>query len=127
MDKNTLLIKLSESPRTDFGRVAFAKQPEAQQVFSAVWASESEVNNGGFRSYLTGSEADTAAFAPKALRIVGATKCAAIVDRALQIGPSGDISEVDDEFMAYPDNLTELLFAYVASHPEVFGEIDNIP
>jgi hypothetical protein len=36
MDKNGFLIDLSESERTDFGRIDFAKQPEVQQVFSAL-------------------------------------------------------------------------------------------
>ena len=30
---------------------------------------------------------------------------------------------LDSEFMAYPDNLTELLYAYVAARPESFGPI----
>lgn len=30
---------------------------------------------------------------------------------------------LDSDFMSYPDNLTVLLFAYVASHPEAFGPI----
>jgi hypothetical protein len=123
MDKNSFLIDLSESTRTDFGRVAFDKQSPVQRVFSAIWALESEVNSGGFSSYFSGSEANTASFAPTALREIGAVKCAAIVERALQIGAPGDTSELDEQFMAYPDNLTELLFAYVASHPEAFGPV----
>lgn len=38
MDKNHFLINLSESKRTDFGRVDFAAQSEAQKVFSAIWS-----------------------------------------------------------------------------------------
>ncbi len=48
MDKNSYLIDLSESIRTDFGRVDFAAQSYEQRVFSAIWALESQVNNGGF-------------------------------------------------------------------------------
>jgi len=51
MNKNSFLIQLSESPRTDFGRVAFAEQSEPQKVFSSIWALESQVNNGGFLQY----------------------------------------------------------------------------
>ncbi len=123
MNKNAFLINLSESTRTDFGRVAFESQSGDQKVFSAIWALESEVNSGGFSSYLTGSEAATAPFAPRALREIGALRCAAIVEEALQIGASSDTSSLDDAFMAYPDNLTELLFAYVAAHPEAFGPV----
>ena len=123
MNKNSFLINLSESARTDFGRVEFDKQSPVQKVFSAIWALESEVNSGGFSSYLMGSEAETAPFAPTALREIGAIKCATIVEKALQVGHSGDTSKLDEAFMAYPDNLTELLFAYVAAHPEAFGPV----
>ena len=37
MDKNKILIDLSESKRTDFGKVDFAEQSEEQKVFSAIW------------------------------------------------------------------------------------------
>ena len=126
MNKNSILINLSESTRTDFGRVAFDKQTPVQKVFSAIWALESEVNSGGFASYFTGSETDTASFAPTALREIGALKCAVIVEEALRIGTSGDTSTIDKEFMAYPDNLTELLFEYVTSHPEAFGAVGSV-
>jgi hypothetical protein len=33
----------------------------------------------------------------------------------------GKLAELDDEFMAYPHNLTDLLFSYVSQHPEEFG------
>jgi hypothetical protein len=48
MNKNSFLINLSESTRTDFGRADFANESPVQKVFSAVWALESEVNSGGF-------------------------------------------------------------------------------
>jgi hypothetical protein len=83
MDKNTFLIKLSESTKTDFGRVDFDKQPPVQRVFSAIWAMESEVNSGGFSHYFSCDEKDTAPFAPTALKTIGALKCAAIVERAI--------------------------------------------
>ena len=143
MNKNSYLIKLSESERTAFGRVAFAQQPEPQKVFSAIWALESQVNNGGFLQYFVSSDFDTANFAPTALRSIGAQACASIVERALlKLSPAPlpdsretcerlvkslsstarkQFEKLDSDFMAYPDNLTDLLFAYVASHPEAFG------
>jgi hypothetical protein len=126
MDKNTFLIRLSESPRTAFGRVPFEEQPFEQQVFSAIWALEGEVNGGGFASYLTGIESSTANFAPVALRAIGAVKCAAVVERALQIGSTGDLTAADQAFIAYPDNLTELLFSYVQARPDVFGAVSEV-
>ncbi len=145
MDKNSFLIELSESERTDFGRVDFASQSPEQRVFSAIWALESQVNNGGFAQYFVSEDGETATSAPAALREIGASSCADIVVRALSAVaptkgwpasraerealieslPSAAIEELealDAEFFSYPDNLTELLYAYVAKHPSVFGE-----
>lgn len=143
MNKNAYLIELSESDQTDFGRVDFANQPEQQKVFSAVYDLESQVNNGGFLQYFGSSDDNAAEFAPKALRAIGANRCADIVDRALRtLSPSQlpsssstcaelvdalsdedrePFDALDSEFYCYPDNLTDLLFAYVAAYPTVFG------
>ena len=43
-EKNRLLIELSESVRTDFGKVDFRSQSFPQKIFSAIWDLESEVN-----------------------------------------------------------------------------------
>jgi hypothetical protein len=50
VNKNRILIGLSESKRTGFGKQEFAEQSHPQKVFSAIWAVESEVNNGGFHN-----------------------------------------------------------------------------
>jgi len=145
MNKNKYLIDLSESEHTDFGRVDFAEQPEPQKVFSAIWALEGQVNNGGFLQYFTSSDGDTANFAPTALRSIGALACESVVERALRVASSAPLPESPDDreqlieslsdaareqlealnsdFMAYPDDLTELLFGFVSSHPESFGPI----
>ena len=146
MNKNNYLIELAESTRTDFGRVTFSRQSETQKVFSAIWALENEVNNGGFLQYFSNSSGETASFAPTALHHIGAGHCAAIVGQAIRIAsvePLPDsrderhlvlrslgeaarakLQDLDKQFFAYPDNLTELLFGYVSAHPEVFGTID---
>jgi hypothetical protein len=156
MEKHKFLIALSESERTQFGRVDFADQAEPQKVFSAIWELESEVNNGGFLQYFLNSDGDTVEFSAPALRTIGARACADIVERALRtVSPSlaniqaaraqltestgqevwgrlqeqlGDsardrLEELDQEFFVYPDDLTALLYAYVASHPETFGPV----
>jgi hypothetical protein len=46
MTKNDILINLSESEKTSFGKQDFASQSLPQKVFSAIWAVESEVNSG---------------------------------------------------------------------------------
>jgi hypothetical protein len=51
MTKNQILIRLSESKQTKFGKEEFGRQSMPQKVFSAIWAVESEVNNGGFSQY----------------------------------------------------------------------------
>lgn len=144
MDKNSYLIQLSESKATAFGKVDFPAQPEEQKVFSAIWALESQVNNGGFSQYFASWDGETANFAPSALRRIGAQACASIVERALAVVSSEPLpqnfeeraalvgsldSEVleglDSEFFAYPDNLTNLLFEFVRNHPHAFGPIPS--
>jgi hypothetical protein len=145
MNKDHYLIDLSESDRTDFGRVDFGAQTDEQKVFSAIWALESQVNNGGFEQYFASGDGDTATFAPTALRAIGANKCAAIVENALHTVSRYDLpadqakrqeiidslsdevceklNEIDAEFFEYPDNLSDLLYAFVQSHPDTFGPI----
>jgi hypothetical protein len=143
MDKNTFLIELSESDRTEFGRVDFREQSEEQQVFSAILELESQVNSGGFAQYFQSADGHTANSAPWALRAIGALKCAEIVGRALAVVAADGLPDdqnarvelvealdgsaqeklaaLDQEFLAYPDNLTDLLFEYVQRRPTTFG------
>ena len=145
MNKNNYLIELSESENTDFGRVDFTEQSEPQRVFSAIWELESHVNSGGFDSYFRYVEPASIVFASIALRTIGATACSAVVEQAIahvfgsQPPAAQDDNEqrldalspeaqeqlyaIDKSFIRYPDNLTELLFAFVASHPDTFGPI----
>lgn len=141
MDKNHYLIELSGTPKADYGKREFAEQRYEQKVFSAIWELESLVNDGGFQGYF-GSGAESASFAPTALRAIGAHQCAAIVQEALSLVPESLPAEhdarwetmhslpepvaerfaaLDDKFFAYPDDLNELLFAFVVAHPAVFG------
>lgn len=143
MDKNNFLISLAESERTDSGRVDFAMQSEAQKIFSAIWELESQVNNGGFDQYFRNSDSDIIAFAPIALRTIGASSCAGVVERAIQIiaplpptqagryealeavGTDGQerLTNLDSDFFAYPDDLTALLFEFVRQHPGSFSAV----
>jgi hypothetical protein len=145
MNKDHFLIALSESKQTNFGRIDFSAQPEAQKVFSAMWELESQVNNGGFEQYFRNSDADIITYAPEALRAVGALSCAGVVSRAIEViaplpltlegrrdaldalDPTqrNQLATLDDEFLAYPDNLTEKLFEFVRQHPEAFGTVPH--
>lgn len=145
MDKNGILIALSQSDKSQFGRNNFSTQSAPQKVFSAIWSVESEVNNGGFLQYFSNSSCETAGFIVDALETIDAPAAADICRRAIDLAfPDGlpsdqeamrniveDFSDeivdnleiLDDEFFKYPDNLTELLFAYVSKHPEEFGNL----
>jgi hypothetical protein len=148
MDKNGFLISLSESNRTNFGKEDFATQSPPQKVFSAVWAVESEVNNGGFSQYFLNDSAESASFVVEALETIGAPKTDDVCKRAIATAfPAGlpqaaeaiqsaaaDLSDeilerlepLDQEFFTYPHNLTDLLFAYVSEHPEEFGSVSKL-
>jgi hypothetical protein len=90
MNKNSILINLSESDKTKFGKEEFVNQSEPQKVFSAIWAVESEVNNGGFAQYFSNSSAETAPFVVEALKTINAPKTAGICKRALAVAfPAG--------------------------------------
>jgi hypothetical protein len=145
MNKNGILIELSESDKTKFGKEDFATQSTPQKVFSAIWAVESEVNNGGFSQYFQNTSCETAVFVVQALNVIGAPRTADICRRALETAfPAGlpstadtiastvgnfsdeiqeQLETLDGEFFAYPHNLTDLLFAFVSKHPEEFGEL----
>src|SRR5262249_47890489 len=104
---------------------------------------EAHVNNGGFDSYLRYAESDVIAHAPAALEAIGALACRAIVQKALKLleplPPTRDEREdaldslgeadltrletLDEEFYKYPDDLTDLLYKFVAARPDTFGEV----
>ncbi len=145
MNKNGILISLSQSGKTSFGKEDFERQTLPQKIFSALWSVESEVNNGGFSQYFFNSSAETASFVVEALETIGAPTTADICKRAIAAAfPGGlprtpetirvvaaDFSDeileklepLDQEFFKYPHSLTDLLFAYVSEHPEEFGEL----
>ena len=76
MNKNEILIELSESKMTKVGKEEFATQSFPQKVFSAIWEVESEVNNGGFSQYFLNDSAESAYFVVRALEEIGAPKTA---------------------------------------------------
>jgi hypothetical protein len=144
-EKNRLLIEVSESVRTDFGKVDFRSQSFPQKIFSAIWDLESEVNSGGFCQYFLNSSNETAHFLVEALGAIGASDTAEICKRAIDTAfPAGlpldpntihesaerfpdetrdALDFLDREFFKYPNDLTELLYAHVAKHPEEFGHV----
>src|ERR1700689_1581196 len=83
MNKNGILIDLSESERTSFGKEDFVIQSVLQKAFTSVWAVESEVNSGGFSQYFLNSSAETASFVAEALDSIGAPRTADMCRRAI--------------------------------------------
>jgi hypothetical protein len=145
MTKNGILVALSMSDKTSFGRDEFETQSIPQKVFSSIWAVEAEVNNGGFSQYFLNSSSETAGFVAEALERIGAMRTADICRRAVAIAfPLGIPADSDAintaathfseeieeklnalnlEFFQYPQDLTALLFSYVSKYPEEFGEL----
>lgn len=145
MNKSDVLISLSESKKSSFGKKDFAAQSRPQKVFSAIWALESEVNNGGFSQYFFNDSRESASFVLEALETIGAPNTADICRRAVSAAfPAGlpenpetirslaedfpdetlaKLEPLDREFFGYPHNLTDLLFAHVVSNPEEFGKL----
>ena len=144
MSKNNELCDLASRALTLFWDKPFEKLSEPEQVFRTIWELEADVNNGGFAQYYLNSSGDTAWFAPAALEQIGAKQASQIVAKANALFPSStppaarrkrikqldkideDLFEpFDDQFMSYPDNLTDLLHAYVVSHRDEIAEADQ--
>ncbi len=107
----------------------------AERVFFCVWTLEAEVNNGGFSQFYLNSSGDIAADVPGALRAIGADHTASLVERANGLfGPDGppaerdarqdrledlaestedDFEDLDQAFLEYRDNLSQLLADYM--------------
>jgi Domain of unknown function (DUF4375) len=96
------------------------------------------VNNGGFSQYFFNSSGDNIHAVVPALQAIGALQAADIVRRAIAtlgddpalrdrelwqeiLGSMSEadeerLTDLDNEFYAYPDDLTELLYSFVMQH-----------
>ena len=133
---NESLRRLGGSPLAQFWRVAYAALSEPERVFVSVWELEAEVTNGGFQHYFSNTSGRIAPYVVDALRAIRAETMAKIAERALltvdqdipwmndverrrrlRALPPGAVEmlgRLDREFYAYPDDLTLLLYEYVA-------------
>jgi hypothetical protein len=138
------LIRISEAVWAREAKVGVKTLSAAERVFLSVWNLEAEVNNGGFEQYYMNSAGDNALETPGALREIGATQAAAIVEEANSLfGPSGPPADrdartraleslgktatdafetLDTRFQEYPDNLEDLLRQFVDRRREQFHE-----
>lgn len=121
-----------ESSRIRHSDTAFEDLTEVDRVLTSIWVLEADVNNGGFDQYYFNSSGDSAYYAPVAFRAIGAPTMAGIVEKAnSRFGPGGPPrsrsdrqeallamedglwNDLDDQFYAYPENLSELLEAFL--------------
>ena len=138
-EMNRRLIRLSESPTSRFWRLDYKDLSTPERVFLVIWELESEVNNGGFYQYFYNSSGALAPHAVGALKTIGAKATADVVQRALNAvvntiaswsddaqrqeqanqlssGTRQILEELDQEYYASPEDLTPLLYKYVADH-----------
>ena len=143
VNRNRVLIELSGSPRTQFGKIDYAQQSATQRVFSAIWELESDVNNDGFTGYFLNCDTAEVDDIVAALRTIGANRAAEIVSRAIAVflhdrrlcelegiqwqSASAEaiqhLNQLDEEFFSYPDDLTDLLYEFVKANPHEFGSV----
>lgn len=140
-EMNSRLIDFAESLGEAFWSRGPADLNRPMQVFKAVWELESDVNNDGFEGYfINPSAASRVPLVVEALCAIGASRTADIVRRAIEVSgwsqPWRDeatwqshvlalqpeaLEALDQEFFAYPDNLTVLLYRYACAHRAEIG------
>jgi hypothetical protein len=77
---DNLVTKFTDDYTKDYETVMSLSKP--QQAIYLIWQLEAEVNNGGFNQYYFNSSGQFAEVTPDALRLVGATRYANLVERA---------------------------------------------
>jgi hypothetical protein len=129
------LFTLVDDIQAKEGTDGYEALTPAERVFFCVWTLEAEVNNGGFNLFYLNSSGDIAAEVPGALRAIGADHTASLVDRANGLfgagGPPADrdsrqallddleesaedeFEALDQAFLEYRDNLSQLLAGYM--------------
>jgi hypothetical protein len=134
----TYLFSLVDEIQGKEGRLGRSRLSTKERTFILVWALEAEVNNGGFHQFFSNSSGDHSLETARALRMIGANSMASLVDQANVLlgaqGPSTNrnerqeqleslteeqqerLSELDTSFYKYPDNLSELLAAYMRAN-----------
>lgn len=141
-DPTTFAIALSNLVYGREGPEGLSGLTEAEQTVYCIDGLEREVNNGGFSQFFFNSAGDQARETVAALRRIGASYTAELVERAMapfgpagpsadrdergeqldRIGDSADAlwSELDDAFYEYKDDLTGLLRSYVSARRDQF-------
>jgi hypothetical protein len=141
-EMNHRLIALSERNRSRLLNAEYEVLSKPERVFRCVWELEADVNNGGFDQYFLNDSGRFVPYVVDALTTIGATKMASIVQSAIDAAGRGirwedddhrqdrviafgqeiedKLNKLDQQFFAYPDDLTSLLYSYVSQHREAF-------
>ena len=141
-DDTKFAISLGDAMFKRETEVGFDRLTGAERVALCVNALEREINNGGFDQFFFNSSGDHARQTLEALNAIGAPQVASMLSRAIAVfpdsAPSSDrtkrqaqldaldqakrdsLGDVDQEFFAYPEPITELLRVYVESHASEF-------
>jgi hypothetical protein len=134
-NSTSMIIELSYGISDKIHRTGFGSLSLPERVLHHVYWLESEINNGGFEQYFINSSGDYALDTPSALDEIGAYETAKIVKQAIDIFPGGEpplvredrikkidsmdestrdkYSELDLEFLKYPEPLEELQVQYM--------------
>jgi hypothetical protein len=135
---NEVLLELLERIRRKVDKSRGPALTEPERTVWLIMELEADVNNGGFDQYFFNEAGNHAGEAPAALRKIGASRCAQLVERALAVfgprGPNADrdarqerlmalpesatdrLDALDSEFYTYPDDTTHLLAVYARKH-----------
>ena len=142
-NENNLLVALNGwlCRKSNYGE-NIEKLSNAEKVFYLVFKLEGEVNSGGFSYFLYNSGGDFANDSASALREIGAHKMAEICDRVLSafggaVPKNRDereivldntftdeinelLSQCDNDFCKYPDDLVALNYQFVQNNKTQF-------
>lgn len=118
--------------------------PKSKQAVYVIWCLESEVNNGGFNQYYSNSSGQFSKLTPEALRLIGATKFANLIEKANKVYESENeiinkhkdgtlegfsksyennpLNDFDSEFynLYEQENLNDLQIKFIRDHKEDF-------
>jgi hypothetical protein len=139
---NDFAIAMSNLVYTREATIGFDALTEPERVVFCLDKLEQEINNGGFEQYFHNSSGDIAAVTPSALRAMGASQVATIVEKALELFPNSQppidqsqrqlqmeswgseeqdtLENINMAFLAYPEPLAKLERAYVQKHENFF-------
>ncbi len=127
MKKNEILVDLSESKKTKYGKEDFALQSAPQRVFSAIWMVEGEVNNGGFSRYFANDGGESASFVVEALETIGAPKTASTCKRAVSAAFPAGLPTDADVIHSITDNFSSEILAELDALDQEFFRVPSQP